>query len=115
MSILGAEPITLRTFAASNDYTGGVYAPGAPTDTIISGSVQPLEGKDRQLLPEGERHRDGKKVYTKTALSPVDQYLATNAQHLIIDTIEYEVHNVKQQRSVIPHFKALVLRIQESE
>ncbi len=114
MSILGAELITLRTFAAGSWDASGVFVPGASTDTTISGSVQPLEGEDREILPEGERHRDGIKVYTKSAVRPVDQYTAESAQHFIVDGVVYEIWNAKRWRDVIVHTKALALRVQES-
>lgn len=112
-SILGAEPVTLRSFAPGTRNALGGFDPGAATDTPIFGSVQPLEGVDRAILPEGERHRDGIKVYTKSPVRPVDQYTQQIGQQFIVDGVVFEVWNAARQRSIIPHYRAFALRVQE--
>lgn len=112
--ILGAEPITRVRFATGSRVSGR-YVAGASTSTTIRGSVQPLSGKETQTLPEGERRRDWLKVYTHTELVPVDQHggAATSGDRLVIDGITYEVRTTARQRSVIPHYRAFVVRVQE--
>lgn len=93
----------------------GIYVPGAPTDTVIQASVQPVNGKELQTLPEGERERDWLKVYTLATLKTTNQHDGTSADHIIIDAITYQVRQVWGWRaaSPIPHFKAFIVRLQE--
>lgn len=115
MSILGQEAITLDRFAAGLFGADGRWVIGAATSSTIQASVQPMQGQDRELLEESQRQLDGKKVYTTTALRTADQHASLAADRLTIDSIVYEVVNVKRERSVIAHYKVLVLRIAEGE
>ena len=114
--ILGAEPITRRRFASGARGADGRYTPGASTDTTILASVQPLEGRDREILPEGERQTDGIKVYTESDVRTVNQHGGAGGNtpdRLIFDGLVYEVRNVSRQRSIIPHYRAFALLLQE--
>jgi hypothetical protein len=111
--ILGAEPITRRRFSVGARGVDGRFVDGASTDAVISASVQPLEGKDRAILPEGDRSKDGIKVYTTSDLAPADQHVGTSGDQLIVDGVIFEVRNVVRERSIIPHYRAFALRLQE--
>ena len=112
--ILGAEEITLKQYAPhTRDEDTGASIAGAETMVTIVAGVQPMGGKDRQALPEGYRSRDGKRIYTETELSPADQHTGTTGDLLVIDGITYEVVTVTRERMILPHFKALAVRIQE--
>lgn len=114
MSILGQEPITLRSFAAGSRNALGRWAEGASTDTVIQASVQPAKGQDMTLLPEGSRQSDSKRVYTTSALVTDNQHDGRSADQLVIDTIVYQVMSVKRERSIIPHYRAICLRVTEA-
>lgn len=114
--ILGAESITRRRFAPGSRGSDGRWVEGASTDATIAASVQPLEGRDREILPEGDRQKDGIKVYTTSDLEPVNQHTApegASGDHVLVDGIAYEVRNVARQRSIIPHYRAFAVRLQE--
>jgi hypothetical protein len=117
--LLGKEPITRRRFAAGSRGADGRYTPGATTDTTISASVQPLTGIELQTLEEGDRQRDPKRVYTDSDLRTSNQHVTpkTVADHVIIDTLVYQVRRVDTWRGTapIPHVKAIVVRLQESD
>jgi len=112
VSILGNEAITLNRTAAGSR-VDGVFVPGAVTTSTIRGSWQPIAGAEALSLPEGERHRDWQKVYTKTALQPVDQHVGSAGDRLVLDGLTYEVRKVRRSRKVIPHYRAEVVRVQE--
>jgi len=111
--ILGQEPISRLRYAAQVRDSEGYIVDAAPTSSTIYASVQPMNGKDVEQLSEGERHREGLKLYTQSDLRTADQYLGTIADKVVIDGITYEVMHVERQRSILPHYKAMVLRLQE--
>ena len=117
--LVGAETITRRRFAAATRGTDGRYVPGGPTDTPIRASVQPATAQDLETLEEGERKRNPKRVYTDADLRVANQHVtpATTSDHVVIDTIVYEVRKVATWRSTspIPHVKAIVLQLKESD
>ena len=115
MSILGQEPVAWRRFAASTVATTGRSTKGAITTAALYGSVQPMDGDDLQVLPEGERTRRGRKVYTTTELRTTNVSAQTMNDQLYIDGVWWEVMHVQNQRSVIAHYKVLVLAVQETE
>lgn len=112
--ILGTEPIKRRRYSAGSYGTDGRWDDGGRLDDEILASVQPMNGRDLQLLPEGLRQRDSIKVYTEAELRTANQHVAKQADELQIDSIWYQVHTVSRQRSIIPHYKAICLRVQES-
>lgn len=74
-------------------YTGngrdelGVWVEGVVQDTTIKASVQPLSGKDYQLLLEGDRKKEAYEVYTKTAIS--------NEQLIIFRDKTFEINRIE--------------------
>lgn len=115
MSILGQEAITRRRFAAGSRGTDGRYSAGATTDTTILGSVQPANGDDMATLPEGERAKKGRRIYTTSEVRVADVEAGTPADQLLIDGVYWEARTVEQTRAVIPHYKVIALKVQEAE
>jgi len=111
--ILGSEAITLTRPTVGTWGSDGRQVPGASASTTIYGSVQPATGKDLEILPEGLRTKDAKRVYTYTALTPANQHTETTGDILVIDTFSYEVQQVKRERSIIAHYRAICTRLQE--
>lgn len=111
MAILGEETVTGVRYAAGTR-SAGVFVPGATSPLSILASVQPAEGEDLELLPEGQRTKTVLKLYTETLVKTASETAATLADVLTIDSKNYQVHHVEQQRSVIPHYKVLVVRVQ---
>ena len=110
--MLGSEPITRTSYAAGTRDSNGAWVQGAAATTTIYGSPQPATDEDMQSLPEGERRRSGKRVYTPTALHTVDQVAGKSADVLTIDGVAWQVRRCDRQRSVIPHYKAIATRVQ---
>lgn len=117
MALVGRETITRRRFAVGTRGTDGRFVPGAAADTPFVASVQAAAGQDLEILPEGKRTRDPKRVYTDPGFDLIgaDQHTGESGDHLIIDGIEYEVFRVWDWRpaSPLPHTKALAVRLQE--
>jgi len=115
MSILGSESLTRRRYAAGSWDTDGVFVAGTATNSSFSGSFQPLNGEELATLPEGERAGDQRKVYTQSALRTTDQAAGVQADRVSQDgTVFYEVRQVERERAVLPHYKARLVRVQET-
>lgn len=113
--ILGQELLTWRRFAAGTRGEDGRFTSGATTTSTLYAGVQPATEDDLQLLPEGERARRAKKLYTRTALRVASVDGQTLADQVSIDGEWWEVHAVGPQRSVIRHTKAIVIAVQEAD
>jgi hypothetical protein len=82
-TFLGERTHTRRRYAADT-YVDGRVVRGATTDTPVVGSLQPLQERDRQVLPEGLRSSDLRKLYAaRDALRTEDQHSGTKADELI--------------------------------
>lgn len=109
----GVAPVTLRTFGAYTRGADGRASKGASTDSVIDASVQPANGKDMQIAPEGTRQRDVRVVLTESVILEEDPDTAQPADQILYRGETYEVHNVGQMDAVIPHHRAIVVRLQE--
>lgn len=110
--ILGSLPVTLSRNTGTRG-SDGRWVDGTATTSTIYGSIQPASGKDMATLPQGDRQRDGKKFYTTTLLKTVDQHAGTPADRIIYESVTYEVRSVANENRIIPHYKAMLVRIQE--
>lgn len=121
--LLGAQTLTRRRFAAGTKVAlgspgAGSYVQGASTDTTFSGSVQPLNGRDLQVLEEGVRERVTLKVYCATdTLRTADQEAGTSPDLVVIASGvfagTYQVAAVAQQTALLPHDRAYLTQVQE--
>jgi len=101
VSILGEELVTVKRYGPGT-YVDGSYVKGSLTTWSQLGSVQPVTGEELQSLPEGRRERVELKIYTERELRSEDL--------VVVDGQQYQVWRDEQQRSVIPHYKAWLLR-----
>lgn len=62
---------TLTVVETTGTWSSGVWTPGAETTYTITGSIQPLTNREVDLLPEGERWQDQRKLYTRASLRVV--------------------------------------------
>lgn len=113
MSRLGDKEHTRRRYAADT-YVDGRLVAGASTDTPFQGSVQPMRGRDRQVLPEGLRSLDGKRIYCdRGTLRAEDQHAGTKADEVLVNGARYTVVHLDDEHEEIPHDRALLIRVQE--
>lgn len=109
-----ATSVTRRRYAAYTTNSSGIRTRGAAVDTTIGADVQPLNGKEIALLPEGARASDSRKAYTATELRTEDQHLGLPADEVVIGGVTFKVLKVEQQIAVIPHYRATLIRIGEA-
>jgi len=85
------------------------------TATNITGSVQPLNGKDLQFLPEGRRDTGLVKVYSNTALSVSIEGTDTPGDVVIWGGKKWEViQELVFANGLIDHYKYLAAYIGEA-
>lgn len=69
----GANGQYVVTRTAAGDYAAtGDYAPGSTSTLLITASVQPLDGRENVVLPEGVRVEDVRQIFTATELRVAD-------------------------------------------
>lgn len=107
--ILGQRDITRVRRAAATIGANYKPVPGAETLTTIRGAVQPLNGDGLEQMPEGERTRETRKVYTTSELRTARP--DAPADHVIVDGVRYEVQGVERQPAILPHYKAYLTRV----
>lgn len=106
--ILGAEPVSLVVRSRTRGSDGRTTETTTST-TAITASVQPANGDDLATLPEGERVRKARKFYTETAVSA-----GPPANRIVVDGETYEIRHVERERSVLAHYKAIGVKVDEA-
>lgn len=113
MSRLGDRDLVRRRFVAGT-FTAGRHTGGSSTDTTFTGSLQPLSGRDREVLPEGTRITDSRKIYVDPGTLRTDnQYTGDAADHVIIDGDAFVVVHVDEPHPLILHDRVYIERVQE--
>jgi len=111
--------IPRRTLTYYRDPGGGSFIDGtwnqpALISASFTASIQPVKPQEMLLLPEARRNEETLKLYTSTALRTADEQNNLNADQVEIDGARYEVLSVATWgNDIIPHYKALVVRMQE--
>ena len=117
MKLLNLETLTVTRYAAGAYGSDGVYVPGSTTTLTVQATVQPLNGKDLQILPEGLRTREAFKLYTATELRTTDQTAGTLSDIVTRGGALYDVQQVGPWLSgsgTLNHHKAIIVRRQEN-
>jgi hypothetical protein len=110
---LGDREHTRRRYAPDTWVEGEVVR-GASVDTPFMGSVQPMRGKDREVLPEGIRSADLRKIYCdRGTLRTEDQGAGEKADEVVVDGRVYVVVHVDDSHELIPHDRAYLQKKQE--
>lgn len=113
MALLGERPLVRRRYAPDT-WVDGERVAGASTDTPFMGSVQVLSGRERQVLPEGLRSRDGRKVYCdRGVLRAEDQHTGDKADEVLVDGQRFQVVRVESEHELIEHAKVWLVQVQE--
>lgn len=97
--ILGSTSFTRRRPAGSRT-AAGVVDTATLTDATIAGSIQPEGGQDTG--PERRR------IYTASELRVADPETSIRADQVLLEGRPFDVIQVRRQRAIIPHYKALV-------
>lgn len=110
MSSSFRKPITVNRFAAGA-YVNGVWTEAAPVAVVgVTASIQPAPGKEMESLDAGRRTKRGFILYTDTLLQSVET--AKNPDQVVLADGSYEVVKVEPwQNQVLPHYRALIVRM----
>lgn len=105
--------LTVRRYAAGTYSTiTGKWVEGGTNDFTISASVQPLRGKEVELLPEARRESQSYKLYTDIQLLTVDTSNSKNPDRVQINGTWHEVLIVEDwQNDLINHYKIVVVKL----
>ena len=106
------RPLTVTRKSAVDTYVKGVLQVAAASTVSITASVQPLKPNEMELLPEGRRESEAFRLYTSTKLFPAEDSTKKNADIVSIDGKNFEVLSCATwQNNVIPHYKAIVVKL----
>lgn len=101
------------TRAATGSYVDGEWTEGLPTTVTVTAVVQPLRGKEREMLPETARMRGAVKVYSNGALTPADESADRRGDRFAWDGRTWEVYSVEHQAvGGLTHYKALAVLVE---
>lgn len=105
---------------AAGDYVAGAWVPGAESEFDVVCSVQPLRPNEMKLLPEGRQESEALRIYSDVELKPADERSKVQADLVDITgagtAYEYEVlSDAPWQNSIIPHHKAIIVKIAKGE
>ena len=105
-----SEAITI-TRKAAGTYVSGVYIPGVTSSINAIASIQPLNGKELQALPELQHAKEVYKIYTSTELLTVNDALGTRADIVSFGGKTFEVQKVEPWQYDFTFFKAIITRV----
>jgi hypothetical protein len=102
------------TVGQSGGYVDGIYQEGSQSNFTITISIQPLQGRELELLPQGERTRRYCKGYTVTRLYTANESASTKADRVTYDGSLFEVQ--KSERWVdgdLWHYKVYLAEVND--
>lgn len=108
------EPV-IRLSYPSSTYVKGRWQQQTPSESEITASVQPLSGKDTQLLPEGYRLSSTVKIYSSDFLFPGDKENQRAADRIRWKNNVYEIKLVEDWYSYGGYYKAIALLIEGNQ
>ena len=112
--LLSQVSVTRTRYAAGSRGSDGRWVEGATTDTTIQCSWQQPTRAQVEILTEGQRQRDPRRVLTTSDLRAASQHDGTSADELTLDGVVYIVQSVAHWRKIRPHYDAVVLRKTEA-
>jgi hypothetical protein len=101
------------TRPSGGSYVSGRWVDGLNSSLAIVASVQPDRARPNELLhlPEGDRAREGIRLYTETSLRTSNEADGTPADLIEWQGEQWEVVRVESWPLHISHYKVLALRI----
>jgi hypothetical protein len=85
------------------------------TTLTLRASVQPMGEKQAAYLPVGVRMADAKFVMTAAPLYPANEATGALADLLVLGDEVYEVRDVWAVTAVLPHYEAIVVRVERED
>lgn len=112
MGVIPRKTLLVRRYAAGDYNTSGNWVEGTPGDFNILASVQPLRGKEMEMLPEARRESQAYKLYTDTQLLTINTTAKTNSDRVQIEGNWFEVLIAEPwQNTIIDHYKVIVVEL----
>ena len=109
------DTIKINRFAVG-EYVNGNYVPGAITEINISAVIIPLSGKDLLNLPEAQRTKEARRVYTDIQLFTADEVDSKKADRFLHDGIYFEIQRVEKWTNTdLPHYKCIAVKTDSYE
>ncbi len=81
-----AKPVTI-TRPGSGSYVGGIWQAATPENIAIQAVIQPMTGKERALLPEGQRETGRWRVWSMVELR-VNDTLQIHGTNCVLIAVE---------------------------
>ena len=110
---LGAPLFVTGTYTVTRQATGayvaGVWVPGSGSTFTLDAGVQPINGADLRLLPEGQHVEELRKLYTATQLFTARDNKAPDT--IAIDSESWRVIQVRKYSIRGTYYRAIVARI----
>ncbi len=105
-------PITVRRTTEATTFVNGLAQLVTSIDTFhLNGvSVQPLTGRERELLPEGIRDRELKKIYSRCPLLSIDVQGKVHADRIDDYGQEYVVQSVENWDRIGGYYKVIIIK-----
>lgn len=109
--LTGKVNLTGTRYGTGTRLPNGRYVEGGTTALSFTANHQPLTGSEMLELPEGERVRNVRKLYTATTLRPADVSTKARADEVDIDGETYVVfRTMPYNMGVLDHHKVIVIR-----
>ena len=106
----GAIEVTVTRFAKGR-LVGGKFKASKQRPFKVKTRVQPVNGREREFLPEGWRQKYLRKLYLEERLFTDDDQNAQRADLLTIEGEEFEVMQVEKRKGLgLDHFKVFAAR-----
>lgn len=86
--------LTLKRFSGGA-WIDGRWADEQPTDVALTANVQPMGGKQKQTLPEGDRTREAIHIWATSQMRPVERENGKPGDRVEWEGKEYEIINVQ--------------------
>ena len=110
LDTLGNTEIVVTRFGVGRLVAGKLKASKLPPFKIKA-AVQPIKGREREFMPEGQRQKHIVKLYCKECLLAPDDKRQQRADLLTIEGEGYEVIIVEKQKGLgLDHYKAYAAR-----
>ncbi len=90
-------------------YVKGRYTPGTPTELSMLMSIQPLTGRQQELLPENVRTRRSMLVFADEELRTASPDGQTVADVVLYKDRRFEVFNVKDWSDFGGFWEAIIV------
>lgn len=108
IDLLVQNTVTISRRIGAVIYVDGYPVEGEWQTSAARGSVQPAPATVLKMLPEGDRVRDPKVIYTKTEMRLGDRITLENGD--VFEVVE--VSNWSDSSLAASHYRAVMLRVE---